>query len=91
VIDHGLGRLQPERCEARECGLGCLLSRLPSVSKRRPRSCGLTIHPSLGCSLRCAYCYLWEMGLVVPSPAPNLLPPDRLVRDLRRNPPLRRV
>ncbi len=58
----------------------------PRASRRRPRPCGLTIHPSLGCNVGCAYCYLWEMSLIVPSPEMNPLSPKSLVRELRRNP-----
>jgi len=60
--------------------------KFPPVPRRRPRPCGLTIHPSLGCNVGCAYCYLWEMGLIVPSPQVNPLPPGRLILELKRNP-----
>lgn len=31
-------------------------------SRRRPRPCGLTIHPGRGCTLGCVYCYVQDMG-----------------------------
>jgi len=34
-----------------------------AYSKRRPKPCGLTIHPGIGCALGCLYCYLQDMGL----------------------------
>ncbi len=44
-----------EENEAREA------SRDPH-SRRKPRPCGLTIHPALGCSFGCVYCYVPTMG-----------------------------
>jgi len=31
-------------------------------ARRRPRPCGFTIHTGIGCSLKCAYCYIEDMG-----------------------------
>ncbi|MEM3885989.1 MAG: radical SAM protein [Candidatus Methanomethylicia archaeon] len=31
-------------------------------SKRKPRPCGLTIHPAIGCTNQCIYCYIQDMG-----------------------------
>ncbi|MEM3615037.1 MAG: radical SAM protein [Candidatus Methanomethylicia archaeon] len=31
-------------------------------AKRKPRPCGLTIHPSIGCINQCIYCYIQDMG-----------------------------
>ncbi len=31
-------------------------------SKRAPRPCGVTVHPALGCSFGCVYCYVPSMG-----------------------------
>ncbi len=31
-------------------------------AKRPPRPCGMTIHTGIGCSLRCIYCYIEDMG-----------------------------
>ena len=59
--------------------------RIPSVSSRRPRPCGLTIHPTVGCNVGCSYCYLWEMGLIR-EPVLNPMRPEKLVSEVRRNP-----
>ncbi len=34
-----------------------------SITFRRPRPCGLTVHPSIGCPYKCFYCYLPELGV----------------------------
>ncbi len=31
-------------------------------ARRKPRPCGLTVHTGIGCSLRCLYCYIEDMG-----------------------------
>ncbi|WP_440059149.1 radical SAM protein [Thermogladius sp. 4427co] len=31
-------------------------------ARRKPRPCGLTIHTSIGCPMRCRYCYIYDMG-----------------------------
>ena len=31
-------------------------------SRRKPRPCGMTIHTGIGCSYRCLYCYVFDMG-----------------------------
>ena len=31
-------------------------------ARRRPRPCGMTIHTGIGCTLRCTYCYIEDMG-----------------------------
>ena len=31
-------------------------------ARRKPRPCGITIHTGIGCSLRCLYCYIEDMG-----------------------------
>ena len=31
-------------------------------ARRKPRPCGITIHTGVGCSLRCLYCYIEDMG-----------------------------
>ncbi len=37
-------------------------ARRDSHSKRSPRPCGVTVHPALGCSFGCVYCYVPSMG-----------------------------
>ncbi|MCD6428359.1 MAG: radical SAM protein [Desulfurococcales archaeon] len=72
-----------------------LESQLPSGSirkargdphaRRRPRPCGITIHPGHGCPLKCLYCYIYDMGFtskVVAYP----LEPLELVYALAANP-----
>uniref|UniRef100_A0A7C2VM30 Radical SAM protein n=1 Tax=Ignisphaera aggregans TaxID=334771 RepID=A0A7C2VM30_9CREN len=54
-------------------------------SRRKPRPCGITIHTGIGCSLRCAYCYIYDMGFpaqVKPYPLSGL----ELTYALSRNP-----
>jgi|GEM_PF-6610422 len=29
-------------------------------AKRLPRPCGITVHTGVGCSLACAYCYIYD-------------------------------
>ncbi len=52
---------------------------------RRPRPCGLTVHTGIGCPLRCAYCYIYDMGF-----QHNIrqypLSPEQLVYALASNP-----
>ncbi|OYT54316.1 MAG: DNA photolyase [Desulfurococcales archaeon ex4484_217_2] len=31
-------------------------------ARRKPRPCGLTVHPGIGCDYACAYCYIPDMG-----------------------------
>ncbi|MET1159446.1 MAG: radical SAM protein, partial [Thermoprotei archaeon] len=31
-------------------------------TRRKPRPCGFTIHTGIGCSLKCIYCYIEDMG-----------------------------
>lgn len=33
-----------------------------SLSRRKPRPCGFTIHTGYGCSFKCTYCYISDMG-----------------------------
>ncbi|MEM1678310.1 MAG: radical SAM protein [Ignisphaera sp.] len=47
-------------------------------SFRAPRPCGMTIHTGVGCSNRCAYCYIYDMGFpssveVYPLPAEGIV------------------
>lgn len=52
---------------------------------RPPRPCGMTIHTGIGCTLRCIYCYIEDMGFkwgIRPYP----LTPLQLVYALASNP-----
>ncbi len=52
---------------------------------RPPRPCGMTIHTGIGCTLRCIYCYIEDMGFkwgIKPYP----LTPLQLVYALASNP-----
>ncbi len=51
---------------------------------RKPRPCGLTVHPALGCSLGCVYCYVPEMG--VRGVRVSKLSGEELVKEIRANP-----
>lgn len=54
-------------------------------ARRKPRPCGMTIHTGIGCSLRCTYCYIEDMGfnwIVKPYPLTGL----QLVYALLYNP-----
>lgn len=54
-------------------------------AKRKPRPCGMTIHTGIGCSLKCTYCYIEDMGfkwVVEPYPLTGL----QLVYALASNP-----
>lgn len=31
-------------------------------ARRKPRPCGITVHPATGCPYRCVYCYVADMG-----------------------------
>ncbi|MEM1825998.1 MAG: radical SAM protein [Desulfurococcaceae archaeon] len=33
-----------------------------SLSRRKPRPCGFTIHTGIGCVFKCIYCYIEDMG-----------------------------
>ena len=41
---------------------GAERARRDSHARRRPRPCGLTVHPGHGCPRGCVYCYIPEMG-----------------------------
>ncbi len=54
-------------------------------ARRKPRPCGITIHTGIGCSLRCLYCYIEDMGFkwnIEPYPLNGL----QLVYALLENP-----
>lgn len=54
-------------------------------ARRKPRPCGITIHPGHGCPLRCTYCYIYDMGFGV-EPRPYPLSGEELAYALARNP-----
>lgn len=39
-------------------------------AKRKPRPCGITIHPATGCLYKCIYCYVPDMGFTDFKPYP---------------------
>ncbi len=52
---------------------------------RRPRPCGITVHTGIGCSYRCAYCYIYDMGFPA-APAPYPLTGGEVAYALAANP-----
>ncbi len=52
---------------------------------RKPRQCGITIHTGIGCSYRCAYCYIYDMGFPA-RPKPYPLSPAELAYSIALNP-----
>lgn len=50
VLEEKLSRGELEKC------------RRDPHSWRIPRPCGLTVHTGIGCSFRCIYCYIYDMG-----------------------------
>ena len=74
-----------EELENRLPSRSVLRARRDPHAKRRPRPCGITIHPGHGCPLKCLYCYIYDMGFtdkVVAYP----LEPLELVYALAINP-----
>lgn len=55
-------------------------------SKRRPRPCGITIHPGHGCVFGCIYCYVPDMGFPSTDVKPYPLNSLELVYALSSNP-----
>ncbi len=54
-------------------------------AKRLPRPCGITVHTGVGCSLACAYCYIYDMGFPG-SARPYRLSPLQLAYAVAINP-----
>jgi len=60
-------------------------ARSDAHAKRQPRPCGLTVHPGIGCSLGCIYCYVGDMGFDMAQVKPYALTGDELVYALLSN------
>ncbi len=54
-------------------------------ARRKPRPCGITIHPGHGCPLKCNYCYIYDIGFSS-EPRPYPLNGEELIYALARNP-----
>ncbi len=54
-------------------------------ARRKPRPCGMTVHPGQGCSLGCLYCYVPDMGFPT-KPRPYHLSGEELAYALAINP-----
>ena len=77
-------RVTNELREALGRGRASVVARDPHA-RRKPRPCGITIHPGHGCPLMCAYCYIYDMGFgTVARPYP--LNGEELAYALARNP-----
>jgi len=55
-------------------------------ARRRPRPCGLTVHPGIGCTGGCVYCYVPELGFDMGVAVPYGLTGLELVYALLCNP-----
>lgn len=55
-------------------------------AKRKPRPCGLTVHSVVGCSYRCSYCYIPDMGFSNVIPKSYGLNKEELIYALLFNP-----
>ncbi|NPB02404.1 MAG: radical SAM protein [Methanopyri archaeon] len=54
-------------------------------AKRRPRPCGITVHPGHGCPRGCVYCYIPEMGFKFERARPYPLTGEGMVLALLYN------
>lgn len=50
-----------------------ILARRNHHAKRKPRPCGFTVHVGYGCTNRCSYCYIQDMGFSFTTPKPHPL------------------
>ncbi len=55
-------------------------------SKKPPRWCGITVHFTVNCPFRCAYCYIEDMGFSFNDPRPYSLSGKELAYALLSNP-----
>ncbi len=55
-------------------------------ARRKPRPCGLTVHPGIGCTNRCIYCYIQDMGFSFTKITPYGLTGRELAYALLSNP-----
>uniref|UniRef100_A0A7J3ZJY0 Radical SAM protein n=1 Tax=Fervidicoccus fontis TaxID=683846 RepID=A0A7J3ZJY0_9CREN len=91
MIDRLLERALEEKLKQRDRLVSTLSereveeARRDPHAKRRPRPCGLTIHPAVGCDRGCLYCYvpsiIGEGSIKI-----NPLSPEQLVLSLLENP-----
>ncbi len=58
---------------------GVLRARRDSHARRKPRPCGLTVHPGIGCDARCVYCYIQDLGFEFTKIRPYPLSGEELV------------
>ncbi|WP_456482801.1 radical SAM protein [Methanopyrus sp.] len=54
-------------------------------ARRRPRPCGITVHPGHGCPRACSYCYIPEMGFKFERARPYRLSGEGMVLALLYN------
>ncbi len=55
-------------------------------ARRAPRPCGMTVHVGIGCTNRCLYCYIQDMGFPFREARPYPLSGDELLYALLCNP-----
>jgi DNA repair photolyase len=90
-LPYAIGQALREKERAREeletelTGAEISRARKDHHSKRKPRPCGITVHTGVGCSYRCVYCYIWDMGFPG-KPKPYPLSPRELALALAINP-----
>ncbi len=62
------------------------LARRDYHARRKPRPCGLTIHSVIGCTGRCAYCYLPDMNVSFREARPYALSAQEIILAILLNP-----